>query len=514
MTVTSPLRAFLNQPRRYWQSWVAYVLVPLGIGFWVIAGAFNREGMIPVDSGDEAAETFIQVPMALSRLAKGEILKINLFNNFGTPILGEPVVYPYALHAWTYALFRPAIAMVVNKFFLTALTLVVLTVFFQRYFPVLIASLCSFLAFSGPQFFYFFQNHPHQGALLYFGAVLIAVRHFVDRPGGKRAFSVYATGVIFLFSVGINGSLLGLSFIAVHAALLARSRWRLFGSCMALGCAALVAVYAHFHEFFRLAVVSARKDLDYQALALAAPFDVLKHLLVQDKIISVSVSYSWPIVLLTLAGLVLLRSRSKFKVQCSESTPANVELWRLSVLLGAIPCLGVLLLRLFPEAAASLPLVRATNVLRVLWFSDIFLMLLAGLAVLRLSQKLADVALGWRMLGFAVLTLSLVTPMAGFEAVRRCFVTSEETVNFQPQKFLAQMKPYRRLAGFTDPVPYSFDTKANALQVLGSAGRSIILNKAFRDYLQRAGAIDLGYHGMTYYFRPAARSEERRVGKE
>src|ERR1051325_6901434 len=187
MTVTSPLRAFLNQPRRYWQSWVAYVLVPLGIGFWVIAGAFNREGMIPVDSGDEAAETFIQVPMALSRLAKGEILKINLFNNFGTPILGEPVVYPYALHAWTYALFRPAIAMVVNKFFLTALTLVVLTVFFQRYFPVLIASLCSFLAFSGPQFFYFFLFSQFWWVFFFFFFFVF--------------FSVFIVAVVFFFWV-------------------------------------------------------------------------------------------------------------------------------------------------------------------------------------------------------------------------------------------------------------------------------------------------------------------------
>ena len=91
--------------------------------------------MLPIDSGDEPAETFIQVPLAQAQMAAGQLPQINLFNNFGTPILGEPVVYPFALHAWTYALFRPVVAMLVNKFLLAALSMLVLTAFFARYFP-------------------------------------------------------------------------------------------------------------------------------------------------------------------------------------------------------------------------------------------------------------------------------------------------------------------------------------------------------------------------------------------
>src|ERR1019366_356520 len=156
--------------------------IPLLIGYCVISRAFQGDGYLPIDTGDEPAETFVQLPLAQTQLAAGDLPKMNLFNNFGTPILGEPVVYPFALHAWSYALFRPVVAMLMNKFVLAALSMVVLTVFFARYFPRLIASSCAFLTFSSPAFFYFFQNHPHQGALFYYGLVLVALRWFLDGP--------------------------------------------------------------------------------------------------------------------------------------------------------------------------------------------------------------------------------------------------------------------------------------------------------------------------------------------
>ena len=128
-------RALIGATGRGWQLLLAYVLIPLLIGYCVISRAFQGDGLLPIDTGDEPAETFIQLPLAQAQLAAGDLPKINLFNNFGTPILGEPVVYPFALHAWSYAVFRPVVAMLVNKFCLAVLSMVILTVFFARYFP-------------------------------------------------------------------------------------------------------------------------------------------------------------------------------------------------------------------------------------------------------------------------------------------------------------------------------------------------------------------------------------------
>jgi hypothetical protein len=65
------------------------------------------------------------------------------------------------------------------------------------------------------------------------------------------------------------------------------------------------------------------------------------------------------------------------------------------------------------------------------------------------------------------------------------------------------MKRYTRLATLIDPFPISQDSKASQNGILGSAGRSIILDKGFRDYLLKRKLIELGCRGMTYFFRPA-----------
>jgi hypothetical protein len=162
----SAWRTLLAPIGRHWQPLLVYFVIPLLTGYAVTSRAFVGDGVFPVEAGDEPAETFIQVPMAQAQLASGGLLKMNLFNNFGTPILGEPVVYPYALHALSYLFFRPMVAMTVSKFFLAALSMAVLTLFFARYFPLHISSFCAFVTFSSPSFFYFFQNHPYQGALV------------------------------------------------------------------------------------------------------------------------------------------------------------------------------------------------------------------------------------------------------------------------------------------------------------------------------------------------------------
>src|ERR1051325_3289885 len=219
-------RAWFGPRGSGWLPLLVYALIPLLTGYVVISRAFEGDGYLPIDSGDEPAETFVQLPMALGQLARGDLPKINLFNNFGTPILGEPVVYPFALHAWSYAVWRPTVAMLVNKFVLAALSMVILTLFFARYFPPLISSFCAFLTFSSPAFFYFFQNHPHQGVLFYYGLILVAWRRFFDRPNGARGFCLYAAFLAFFLSVGINGALLGTGFILAYAVLLARGRGR------------------------------------------------------------------------------------------------------------------------------------------------------------------------------------------------------------------------------------------------------------------------------------------------
>jgi hypothetical protein len=517
-----------GRARLGWEGWFAYVLVPLLTGGWVIFRAFAGDGILPINQGDEAAETFVQVPLVHRQLAEGDILKINLFNNFGTPLLGDPVTYPFALHAWSYLLFRPAIAMLFNKFLLAALSMVVLTLFFSRYFPLLICSFCAFLAFSNPAFFYFFQNHPHQGGLFYWILVLVAVRAFLDQPASARGCWLYATWLLFFLGVGVNGALLGTVFAALYAALLAGRRWKLLAWGLAFTLAAFVAVYPHFFEFFRWAGESARKNFDYQSLTAVPRWSVIKALFVGgNKVIQAEMYYSWPVMVLLMVGLGLIAcrghekptskvikapgpSRDRRAVASPEqeggSAPTEErrsELLKLTILLGLLPGSAVFFFRLFPRLATAVPLLKATNVSRVLWFSDVFLLLAAGWAVHAIHKAIRRYPAGYRALGILLLVASLVPRGLAFHAQANCFLLTETGSQFQPLEFLNCMQRSTRLATLFDPVPWSHDTKANGHGILGSGGRSIILQGAFRDYLARRQLIRLGFHGMTYFFVPA-----------
>ena len=551
----------------HWQALLAYGVIPLLTGYAVTWLAFLGHGVLPVDDGDEPAETFIQVPMAQAQLASGALLKVNLFNNFGTPILGEPVVYPYALHAASYLLFRPIVAMTVNKFILAALSMAVLALFFARYFPPLISSLCAFLTFSSPAFFYFFQNHPHQGALFYYGLALLTLRGFFDRPSAPRALGLYASFLAFLLSVGINGAVLGTGFIWAYAVLLGRWKGRALAGVAALWGAAFLPLHPHYLEFFRLARESARKDLDYQALTTVPPLQFVKGLFFFDNAVAQAVIfYSWPVVLLALSGLALMALRRYRPPQKKPDTPGRLrrsrgpaapakrgetasklapgggrslshtgsseaasevlpsspqhgpELWKLTLLLGVAPFGFITICRLFPALPAHLPLVKATNISRLLWFADLFLALPVGVAVeavwrgmppfglrplsvfldglLHSSTRIATrYNLGGRVLLGLVLALGLAQRGAAFFKEVNQFICNEKWTHFQPESFVTLMKRGTRLATLSDPQPWSQDTKANAHRILGSAGRSIILNKAFKDYLQTHELIEPGFGG-------------------
>lgn len=481
------------------QLFLAYLVIPLLTGYLVIARAFVGDGLYPIDGGDEAAETFVHLPLAQAQWASGNVLQINLFNNFGTPILGEPVVYPFALHALSYLVFRPVLAMLVNKFVLAVLSMIVLTLFFQRYFLPLISSLCAFLAFSSPAFFYFFQNHPHQGALCYFGLMLLALRWFFDRPNGLRGWGLYGAFLIFLLSVGINGAGLGMLFAAGYALLLARRQGRLLLWVLAIWGAAFVAVHPHFLEFLKLALASARKDLNYQALTAAGMAAQLKGLLLFNNDRSaMCIFYSWPLVVLILSGLALLGRDGRLSGN-------RREIKALALALGLVPWLGVMVCRLVPALPASLPFIKSVNISRVLWFADVFLLLAAGLAMetlLRGAKALKLKPIGGRILLGSLLVVCLVQRYPAFRTQADNFLMDESWTNFQPESFLQHLKPGTRLATLTDPEPWSQDTKVNRHGILGSAGRSIILDGKFADYLQRAGLACAGSRGMTYFFVP------------
>jgi hypothetical protein len=308
---------------------------------------------------------------------------------------------------------------------------------------------------------------------------------------------------------------------------------------LGLWLAAFVAVHPHFLEFFRLAAASARKDLDYQRLTVVPPLDFVVSLFFPFKQNSgAAVYYSLPVMGFIIGGLAFAVSKARREwrsgameswsegqeaapqqsntptlQQSSNPLPRHFsELCRLLFVLGVAPCVAVIFFRLFPDLAAAVPVVKSLNITRLLWFSDVFLLLGAGLAANAVWQRAAHARLALRVLWTSLLVITVLVRFSTFRAQARFFSVTESYTQFQPAEFLERIKPGTRLATLADPFPLSHDTKANSHGILGSAGRSIILDKAFRDDLRRRKLIELGFNGMTYFFVPAPPDALARFG--
>jgi len=288
-------------------------------------------------------------------------------------------------------------------------------------------------------------------------------------------------------------------FAAGYALVLARRQGRLLLWVLAIWGAAFVAVHPHFLEFIKLALASARKDLDYQALTAAGAAAQLKGLLFFNNTkSSMCIFYSWPLVVLILSGLVLMGHDRLLP-------ESRREIKALVLALGLVPWLGVMLCRLVPALPASLPFIKAANLSRVLWFADVFLLLAAALAMeslLRGAKALKLKPVRGRILLGSLLVVCFVQRYPAFRTQAGDFLMDESWTHFQPESFLQYLRPGTRLATLTDPEPWSLDTKVNRHGILGSAGRSIILDGKFADYLQRAGLTCVGSRRMTYFFVP------------
>ncbi len=178
-----------------------YALIPasLLLASAILFPLLGRDRIYYVEGNDEAAHTFVEIPMVYRALVDSHILKINIFNNFGTPLLGDPIACPFAPHAATYAFLRPPVAMTVNMGLLAFFSVLVLALFFSRYLTPLSAVVASVTAVTTPSFYYFIHHHPFQGTLFYYGLILwLSERVAEDRRPRNLVLLCFAYVIFFL----------------------------------------------------------------------------------------------------------------------------------------------------------------------------------------------------------------------------------------------------------------------------------------------------------------------------
>ena len=113
---------------------LAYFAVPAAIGLIFIARVFVLTDCFAFEQNDEVVHTFLEMKLAWKMMREGSLPLMNLYNNFGTPMIGDPVIYPFALHSLPYLMFSSPVAATINRFLMISLTISLLTFFSARLF--------------------------------------------------------------------------------------------------------------------------------------------------------------------------------------------------------------------------------------------------------------------------------------------------------------------------------------------------------------------------------------------
>lgn len=554
----------------------------------VIAKVFTIPGCLAFDPNDDRNHTFVNLGVARETFLAGETPQINFYNNFGTPILGDALSYPFALQALTHYALPGPLAMTVNRSVLAFFTLVALYVFFRTYFGTAIATLLAASVFLTPGFLWHFAHHHYQAALLWTTLALLFLRYF----GQKRLSARLLLGLLFLtetlliLGVSINVVVIALLFIIAASVFLAEERWRTaLGLTIGSTISAIVATAPQTFSFFGAIARSQRLDASFIAGTAYEHYSlprVVLGLLTQVQAggghIEVALYLSLALFVSSFIGTWLLLQQ-----QATRRRGVFV------LILGLTPLILVLILLSLPQLWARLPIIKAIDITRVWWFSSIFLGLAVGqflTALLKgqLARRLAIAALTvsvfvtgglllWRLgcsygltgigrcgppdaiqpiylggmvlftlllaaylyrpkpesintnykNGFALVAL-FVFALAVAPNLFRVLRLDEPTcagshwfalhdrAQFQPPELLAQMEPHHRVATELNSSDGQ-DLTVSFNHVLGSNGRSIILDRAFTAYLLKHKLITIDDRLSGYHFsRPWQSEQLERLG--
>ncbi|MDP3014537.1 MAG: hypothetical protein Q8M92_09860, partial [Candidatus Subteraquimicrobiales bacterium] len=364
---------------------VAFVIaVSLLYGILTIIKTLYLPDCYGFEASDELAHTFVDIPLAKKILGEGEFPFINLFNNFGSPIIGEPVSYPFALHAISYYFFPPYVASTLNRFIIAALSILVLTLYYKEYFSIYLSAFLAILVISLPSFFHFLVHHPHQGAVFYFVLILLMQRRLAKNLLKINVFLLYLSIVVFFMSVGIKGAHYAIPFIILNQFFIMDMKFnRQFFLLLACLFSAYVFMYPQFVSFYKWAALSARAYIDYPEVLVFSFVEFVRSFFFFDpppvpSHIGESLYFSLPVTVLIITGFKQLLPLIKDK----KSLGIKI------LMLGLIPFLTIHLTHLSQNFRTLLTVGnKPFDLASFWWFSNIYLILFAGFALKNIKTE-------------------------------------------------------------------------------------------------------------------------------
>ena len=384
---------------------ISLALVALSIGVLILAKVFLYPDCYSFDSHDEANHAFPGLHVAQTAIRAGELPTINYYNNFGAPLLGDALTYPFAVQAITYQFFDSHLAMTVNRFVIAVVTVVAAFGFFRIYLGFFPALVCAVLIYFNPVSFWY-PVHQYQMAAPFFFASFYLLNKFNIYRSALCFFSLFALFCAMILSVSISHVVLMVPFVLFWS--FSRNGFRVnrisVAPLVALVCAVIFS-YPQTFDFAQSFQASARASEGVYDSILTTSRELFLGLLIPPgewiaynygAQLQVTTYLSLPVILAVLSGTWIIRK----KVAWKQTT---------LFLCGLLPTVMAIILYMKSELRFAIPFVKSVDISRVFWFSTPFCYVYVGyfIACVRLGKLPRIVA------GFL-----LVTSAATFLVVR------------------------------------------------------------------------------------------------
>ncbi|GEM_PF-6060062 len=356
------------------QERLAVLYLALSVGLLLLMKVFLYDQCYAFDTNDDVNHTFVNLKAAQDILRQGALPNINLYNNFGTPLLGDALTFPFSLQSLTYWVLSDPVAMTVNRAVIGFLTIIFLFLFLRQFLSPLCAMVCSLVVFFSPGQFWNLAHHHYQMSLLCLCALLYVQTRYRGLNRAAYLVLLWIGYCVLFLSVSIQLVLFALPFLLLFLPL---KDGRLAATAAATNVvallAAVVATWPHTAAFFENIAGSTRAQwspysgilstIREQLLALIIPPGEWMHYGINGHF-SIVTYFSIAYLVFTALGILSLIRKQDDR-----------RLLPLILVLGLAPAIGGFVLQFYGE---RVPFVRSIDSTRVWWFSNVFLILAIG----------------------------------------------------------------------------------------------------------------------------------------
>lgn len=529
-------------------SLVGILLALSVVGIFLIK-VFIFEDCFAFDTNDDTNHTFVNLKASQDILKQGELPNINLYNNFGTPLVGDALTFPFSIQSLTYWVFPNYLAMTINRGIIVFLTVLLVFLFLNQSLSILSSMIGSLVVIFSPGVFWNMAHHHYQMTLLGFVTLLLVQNCYEKLKPIWFLLLLWFLYIVYFLSVSIQLVAISTPFLLLYLFLKFKRQalpyWILNSIAF---IAAAVFMLPQLRLFFEYIAGSTRAHwspytgilttVREQTLALFFPAGEWMHFGVNGHF-SIVTYFSFPILLFIALGLLISFFDRK----------RNWGLFFQIIILGVIPAVGGYYLQFHGQ---NLNFVKSVDSTRVWWFSNLFLALALGqfidvkkeilelksirilfltlsilitlstivldrifpelkdisilhlliiggtaLVLLQLFYSKAKPSMAGRISSGIVLILSLIPTLTHVLALNMhsCEIGNHhfsyaDKATFQPHELLGAMSPYSRLAS-EENAGLGHDFKAIFGNVLGSNARAIVSSQEFSKILLNEKLIKL-----------------------